>query len=51
MSQPDQPERLEDLALGVQARMAHTSGAQPALLVKALDGIGTVVDLHAVRQA
>ena len=39
MAQPDQPEGFQDLALGVQARMTHTAGAQPALLVKALDRI------------
>ena len=39
VSQPDQPERFEDLALGVEPRMTHTAGAQPALLVKAFDGV------------
>jgi hypothetical protein len=27
VSQPDQPERLKDLALRVQTRMTHTAGA------------------------
>ena len=39
-AQPDPPQCLEDLALGVESAVAHTAGARFARLVKTLDCVG-----------
>jgi hypothetical protein len=41
VAQTHHTHRLQKLALGVQARVPHTAGAKPALLVKALERIGS----------